>query len=242
MKMKKNFIPSIFTVLNMFAGFLSILQVISGHYITAVMLIVLAAFFDMLDGKVARWLQQESDFGVQIDSLADMLSFCVAPSVLLNVLFASDLGIIGAVISFFPALFGAVRLARYNLSVTGLKRRYFSGMPTPSNAIIIGSYVWFHYTMFGVYGEAKVMLPLVIFLSFLMVSRIKFISTVNVQFRGNLGQKLRFVGFLVMLLAMLVFPGYTIFPISMIYVITHILMWLAGGEETRMALLIRRKV
>ena len=123
MRLKRAFSPSIFTIFNMFSGFLAILQILYGHIITAVVLILAAMVFDFLDGKVARWLQLQSEFGVEFDSLADIISFCLVPSLLVYTLYVSDSGFMGAVISFFPLLFGSVRLARFNLSAGPEKMR-----------------------------------------------------------------------------------------------------------------------
>ena len=161
MKLKHSFIPSIFTVFNMFSGFLAILQILQGHYITAVILIMAAMVFDFLDGKVARWLQQQSEFGVEFDSLADIVSFCVVPSLLVYNLFVADVGLMGALISFFPLLFGGVRLARFNLSATPQKKDYFTGLPVPAMAATIAAFVWFNKSVFGHYGNPKLALPLV---------------------------------------------------------------------------------
>jgi len=143
MRLKRSFIPSIFTIFNMFSGFLALLQIVQGHYITAVLLIMAAMVFDSLDGKVARWLQMQSDFGVEFDSLADIISFCLVPSLMVYTLYVADMGIPGMIIGFFPLLFGGVRLARFNLSATPQKMEYFTGLPVPAMAATIGSFVWF---------------------------------------------------------------------------------------------------
>jgi len=242
MKMKHNFLPSIFTVLNLFSGFLALLQIIQGHYITAVVLIIAAMIFDGLDGQVARMLHQASDFGIEFDSLCDMVSFCLVPSVLINELFVADLGFIGGIISFFPALFGGVRLARFNLHATTEKKAYFTGMPVPANAMAIGSYIWFSYKVFGNYGNSNIILPMVIVLSFLMVSNIRFTAKPNLGFKKGPLMTVKTVGVLLIVLAAMVFNVYVIFPVMMVYVITHILQWLIGYDEPRRVHFARRKV
>jgi len=237
---RQKFLPSIFTVLNLFSGFLALLQIFQGHYITAVTLILVAAVFDSLDGQIARLTHQTSDFGIEFDSLADMVSFCLVPAVLINELFVADLGFLGGIISFFPLLFGGVRLARFNLHATAEKKPYFTGMPVPASAITIGGYIWFHYKVFGNYGNSKILLPLVIVLSFLMVSHIRFIAKPNLSFRKGPAALARTLFALSAVLAVLIFNGYAIFPIMMILIITHLLQWLIGYEEPRMPLVRRR--
>ena len=241
MKIKRSFIPSIFTILNMFSGFLAILQILQAHYITAVVLIMAAMIFDYFDGKVARWLQQQSVFGIEFDSLADMVSFCVTSSLLVNVLFVAEMGFIGGIISFFPLLFGGVRLARFNLSATPQKKDYFVGLPVPAMAATIGSYIWFSKEVFGNYGDPKIVLPLVVVLSFMMVSHIRFSSTFHITFRSGLVGTIRSIFIMISIILVIIFRGYVIFPIMGFFIITHLLMWIVGYEEPRVNLSIRRK-
>lgn len=241
MKMKHKFLPSIFTVLNLFSGFLAILQIIQGHYITAVTLIIVAMVFDSLDGLVARMTHQASDFGIEFDSLCDMVSFCLVPSVLVNELFVADLGFVGGIISFFPVLFGGVRLARFNLHATLEKKAYFTGMPVPASALAIGSYIWFSYKVFGNYGNSKIILPLVVVLSFLMVSNIRFIAQPKLGFRKGTLTTVKTTGILLTLIVIIIFNAYVIFPLMIVFIITHLLQWLIGYDEPRVHFA-RRKV
>ena len=241
MKLKHSFIPSIFTIFNMFSGFLAILQILQGHYITAVILIMAAMVFDFLDGKVARWLQQQSEFGVEFDSLADIVSFCVVPSLLVYNLFVADVGLMGALISFFPLLFGGVRLARFNLSATPQKKDYFTGLPVPAMAATIAAFVWFNKSVFGHYGNPKLALPLVMILAFLMVSNIRFSSTFQITFRNGLFSTFRSIFMILSIIIVIIFRGYAIFPIMGIFIISHLLAWIVGYEEPRTHFSIRRK-
>lgn len=233
MKLKRSFIPSIFTIFNMFSGFLAILQIMNGHYITAVVLILAAMMFDTMDGKVARWLHQQSEFGMEFDSLADIISFCVTSSLLVYTLFVSDTGFAGAVISFFPLLFGGVRLARYNLSATPEKKQYFTGLPVPAMAVTIGSFIWFNQSVFGNYGNPKLVLPLVMVLSFMMISNIRFSAVMHITFKAGPFEAFRSAFIILGTLLVIIFRGYAIFPISSFIIITHILAWIVGYEEPR---------
>lgn len=241
MKFKRSFIPSIFTLLNMFSGFLAILQIIEGHYITAIALIMAAMVFDSLDGSVARLLQRQSDFGVEFDSLADIVSFCVVPALLVNTLFVSDIGFIGAIISFFPLLFGGIRLARFNLDAMPAKKAYFTGMPVPAAAVTIGSFIWFNQTVFGNYGNPKIVLPFVMVLSFMMVSNIRFTSSFSFSFTGGRLTAVKSLGSIILFLLVILYRGYVIFPIMGAYIVTHLLAWMVGYEEPRVHFSSRRR-
>lgn len=241
MKVQHGFIPNILTILNMFAGFLAIHQIFLSHYITAINLIIAAAIFDALDGRVARWLQQQSRFGAEFDSLADIISFCAAPALLVNSLYVSDLGVIGGVISFFPLLFGGVRLARFNLTADGEKKSYYLGMPVPVNALMIGSFIWFHQIFFGTYGDSKIALPLVIIMAFLMVSPIRFSVRLTFFFRAGLFRTGRRIFFGLILVTVFIFRGYVLFPIMSAFIVSQLLAWMVGYEEPRVHLYLRKR-
>ncbi|MEX1055113.1 MAG: CDP-diacylglycerol--serine O-phosphatidyltransferase, partial [Rhodothermales bacterium] len=150
---------------------------IEGRFDYACWLIVLAAFFDVLDGMMARITKTSSLFGIELDSLSDVVSFGVAPSVLVYVFGLQGFGALGLIASSLPAICGAVRLARFNVNFDGVKRDYFIGLPTPGMAIIIVAIIlnsnveWFsRYSP----GSLTILIPIVILLSFLMISSVKF--------------------------------------------------------------------
>lgn len=171
-------VPSFFTLMNLFSGFLSIVQTFEGRFDYACWLIVLAAFFDVLDGMMARLTNTSSVFGIELDSLSDVVSFGVAPSVLVYVFGLREVGALGLISSALPAICGAVRLARFNVSYEGEKPDYFVGLPIPGMAVIIVALIlnfndaeWFsRYSP----SNLTVLVPIVILLSFLMISTIKF--------------------------------------------------------------------
>lgn len=171
-------VPSFFTLMNLFSGFLSIIQAFEGRFDYACWLIVLAAFFDVLDGMMARLTNSSSLFGIELDSLSDIVSFGVAPSVLVYAFGLKEFGALGLICSALPAICGAVRLARFNVSFTGEKQDYFVGMPIPGMAIIIVALIlnfnraeWF--SRFSP-SNLSILVPIVILLSFLMISTIRF--------------------------------------------------------------------
>ena len=114
MKIKQH-LPSIFTLTNLFLGFLAIINIMGGHYFIACYFILAAGAFDSVDGKIARLIGIPTNFGKEIDSLADMVSFCLAPSILVYSLYTQNMqGISGEVIASAPLFMGAIRLARFN--------------------------------------------------------------------------------------------------------------------------------
>ena len=171
-------VPSFFTLMNLFSGFLSIIQAFEGRFDYACWLIVLAAFFDVLDGMMARLTNTSSLFGIELDSLSDVVSFGVAPSVLVYAFGLNQFGALGLISSSLPAICGAVRLARFNVGYTGEKEDFFVGMPIPGMAIIIVALIlnFNHAEWFSRYSPSNlsILIPIVILLSFLMISTIKF--------------------------------------------------------------------
>ena len=172
----KKFIPNIITLTNMFLGFLSIGLIFNGDPLKAGTFIIIAAFLDAFDGKTARLLQIESRFGMEFDSMADSISFCVAPSVLIYSLYVDGLNpLVGSIISFMPIMFGTIRLAKFNINhAHGIKKTHTSGLTTPIASITIFSYPIFNDQLFGGYGDPRIALFIVAGVSFLMVSPIHF--------------------------------------------------------------------
>lgn len=176
LKVSKSVFPNTFTCLNVFSGFLSIVMASQNEIFYASYLIAAAAVFDALDGIVARFTGSSSKFGVELDSLADVVSFGAAPAFLIYASYLKDLGWIGIVVSSFQLVMGALRLARFNTDLKGFDKTYFSGLPIPFAALTIASFLIFHYDEsagFSPLMEAFVV-PLVISLGLLMVSKIKF--------------------------------------------------------------------
>jgi CDP-diacylglycerol--serine O-phosphatidyltransferase len=131
---------------------------VQGNFSRAGWLIFIAMLFDAFDGRVARLLKAESAFGVEMDSLADLVSFCVAPAMLIFYLSLQNIAVFGAPIAFMFVLCGAVRLARFNVVAHGGKssKRYFSGLPTPAAAAILSSFA-ISYSVFALDSNGRIM-------------------------------------------------------------------------------------
>jgi len=164
--------------MNMLCGFLALTQVLDGAYGMACWLIVLAGFFDLLDGVMARLTDADSPFGVQLDSLSDIVSFGVAPSFLLYGYALNAYNPLGMIVAALPALCGGVRLARYNTTAGETDKESFEGLPIPGQAIALVALVLAaeNATWSGavVLDNLRVVLPVVVVLSGLMVSSIRF--------------------------------------------------------------------
>jgi len=178
-KISRSAVPSFFTLMNLFCGFISLIQVLEGRLAAAAWLILLASMFDILDGMVARLTKGESQFGVELDSLSDIVSFGVAPSFMIYVFGLREFGMAGVIIASLPALAGAVRLAKYNVDFEEEKGDYFNGLPIPVAglaivAIILNADLVLQFIEFV--GEVNVTMITVIVLSGLMVSKIPFDS------------------------------------------------------------------
>jgi CDP-diacylglycerol--serine O-phosphatidyltransferase len=225
------FVPSIFTILNMFSGFLAILNSINEYYIQACWFIILAAIFDLLDGMMARMTRSVSDFGVELDSLADVISFGVAPSVLLYKFYFHELGPAGIFISSFMMIFGALRLARFNVELVEYDKKFFKGLPIPSAASTIASYIILFYNPeFGMSGlEKQALIPLVIALSLLMISTIKYETVPKFCYSSFKNSPIKFIYVYGGIIAGILTRGKIIFPWFVLFILFGILRSALGS-------------
>ena len=180
-------IPNLFTTGNLFCGVFSILSVFNANYMAAAIAILVAMIFDVLDGKSARLTNSTSHFGLEYDSLSDVVSFGVAPGLLLYSWALSGQGTFGVAVMFAYVAMGAVRLARFNSTVALSDGKYFTGLAIPAAAGVVASMVIFDHYIVRVGSEIKpvVVLIITLVLSFLMVSTIKYRSFKDLKFRGG---------------------------------------------------------
>ena len=194
-------VPSFFTLMNLLSGFFSLIQTSAGNLEAAAWLVVLAAFFDLLDGFMARLAHVSSDFGLELDSLSDVVSFGVAPSFLLYEFGLNQLGPLwGALLASLPALFGAVRLARFNtLASSEEKQSYFIGLPIPAQAgtVVVFILTFADSAWFDVLErrQLSVLITIVVLLSTLMVSPIRFPALPQPTSANLRAYPRRFLGF-----------------------------------------------
>ena len=174
-------LPSILTTFGMFAGFYSIIASINGDFTLAAISIMIAMLWDTLDGRVARLTNTQSDFGAEYDSLADLVSFGMAPALLVYEWSLSDLGRIGWLAAFLFLACAALRLARFNTQVGISEKRYFQGLPSPAAAGVIASMIWLKFWNFEYfYGIAAfsyyIGVGITIICALLMVSNVRYYS------------------------------------------------------------------
>jgi CDP-diacylglycerol--serine O-phosphatidyltransferase len=179
-------LPGLFTMGNMFCGYACIVYALRGDFETAAPFIGFAVVLDMLDGRIARMTGTASDFGVELDSLADVISFGVAPAILSFAWGLSPLGRLGTFSGFLFVSAAAMRLARFNIqSAGGGDKRYFVGMPSPAAAAIPAATVYAYPYGLHDYRAALPALAMVLVPALLMVSTIRFRSfkTIDLQSR-----------------------------------------------------------
>ena len=182
-------VPNLFTTGNLFCGLYAIIAVFGGAYAKAAVAILVALIFDMLDGQSARWTKTTSQFGIEYDSLADLVSFGVAPAVLVYAWALKAHGVLGVAVIFAFVGCGALRLARYNVQAVTGDNRYFKGLPIPAAASVLASLWIFDHHILQLGREVKPILILIItfILAFLMVSTIKYTKFKGLRLRAGEG-------------------------------------------------------
>lgn len=220
-------LASVVTILNMFAGFLSIVFSFSNDFHTAIWLIFWAAVLDGFDGKIARFTDTTSRFGLELDSLADLVSFGVAPSVLILSVF-SDWGLHGAflvMISFIPLLFVSIRLARFN-TLASTPNEYFYGLPAPVGALTIAlfylfmeSYNWF---LLSKPVQISLILSIIAMVAYLNISTFRFKKVAYITFKKDRKNTLSLVFIISAIFLLFFFRGKIGFPLIMFYVLKNI--------------------
>ena len=197
-------LPNLFTTANLFCGFYAIIAALNGKFELSAIAILVANIFDIADGKVARITNTTSRFGVEYDSLCDLISFGVAPSLLIYCWALKPFGKFGWIASFLFTACGALRLARFNVMVSVSEKGRFTGLPIPGAASMIATTVLL---MYGI-GKSEIIdkniiiLLIVYSLSFLMVSSIKYISFKDIGFLTR--KPLKFLFFIILLILVIV--------------------------------------
>jgi CDP-diacylglycerol--serine O-phosphatidyltransferase len=174
-------LPSMFTMGSMFCGYACIVHSMRGEFVTAAPFIGFAIIVDMLDGRIARMTGTTSAFGVEFDSLADIISFGVAPAIMVFAWGLQPLGRLGWAAGFLFVAAAAVRLARFNIQSGSQDKRYFVGMPSPAAAAIPAATVYAYPWGMQTYTEALPALAIVIVPALLMVSTIRFRAFKNID-------------------------------------------------------------
>ena len=191
-------LPNLFTTAALFSGFYAIIAAMNGNFIQASVAIFISMVLDGLDGRIARLTRTQSAFGAEYDSLADMVSFGIAPALIVFTWALAPLGKVGWIAAFIYAVGAALRLARFNTMIGSQDKRYFTGLPSPSAAAIVAGGIWASESA-GISGAqmATLMTLLVPVTGLLMVSNVKYRSFKDLNIKGR-------VPFVVLLIAVLV--------------------------------------
>jgi len=228
-------LPSLLTLGNLLGGFYAIICVYNGEYVHAAVAILVAGVLDALDGAVARLTGAATEFGVQLDSLADLVSFGVAPGVLAYAWALVPFHRLGWLACFLFASCGALRLARFNIQVRKVDKRYFVGLPIPAAAAFIASFVLFmkdsssivifHREILSSSVTSVLAAVAMYCLSFLMVSRVRYLSLKGIDF----SKRRPFALLLVLILCILLVasqPSLLIFGFCFFYVLSGMLRYI----------------
>ena len=222
-------LPNLVTTAAMFAGFYAIVASIGGRYTDAAIAVFIAAVLDGLDGRVARLTGTQSEFGVQYDSLSDLISFGLAPALVMYTWSLSTLrefgplwGKLGWAAAFIYAACAALRLARFNTQVGKMDKRYFQGLPTPASALLIATAVLFHEDG-GLQPLSWLWFGISLALAWLMVSRVRFVSGKDI----DLKKRRPFVvllAFLAVIFFVMINPYRVLFMLLLAYVLHGVIL------------------
>jgi len=227
--------PNMLTIGNMFFGFWSIVSSIQGDYLQACYMVLFGGVCDALDGKVARFIKSTSDFGTEFDSLADVITFGTAPSILMFMLYENiyiskypgigDLGHFILIFSFIPLLFSSIRLARFNSEITEPEiKGAFSGLPSPAAALTIVSFVLYEFEHYGGIKHYKWLTVTSITVSYLMISRIKYHGFPIMFKKGEnfLIKNLKILSVIFAVFLIVKFKMSLLFPLMVLFIISGI--------------------
>lgn len=213
-------LPNLFTALALLAGFYAVLRTSQGDYITASWAIVFAACMDMLDGRVARMIDAQSEFGAHFDSLCDLVCFGLAPAVLAFEWGLDTMGRAGFAAGFFFCAATAVRLARFNVNLSDSDPNFFTGLPAPMAGVTVATTV----LVFGsneTLGNSFLLLLLLVVLAMSMVSEVRYYSFKRLNLRARLSSPLMILAALLMIslaaLVLLEFDAGGVLSVSLLY-------------------------
>lgn len=227
-------IPSLFTTGNLFCGFFSIISTFDGHYLQAALFIMLAHLLDGLDGSVARLTRTTSQFGIEFDSLADLVAFGVAPAILVYYWALVPWNTWGWLAACLYVVCGALRLARFNVQIRTLEKTHFVGLPIPAAADMIAATVLLYYFLGGEGATNKqIILLLVIYLlAGLMVSNFQYFSLKQLDLKKRHPFWLLVSAILLIKLA-IVWPQIMFFTAFLLYTLSGPLLWCLTAYKGR---------
>lgn len=227
-------LPNLFTTASLFAAFYSIVASLKTQYEVAIIAIFIGMIADSLDGRIARLTNTQTEFGAEYDSLSDMVTFGVAPALLLYSWSLHQLGKIGWLVAFVYTAAVALRLARFNTQVETADKRYFQGLPCPPAAAVVSSLTWFCYqNQLENFTISLLTATITVAAAVLMVSNVRYYSFKEIDFKGK-------VPFLYLLLMVILFVAIAANP-SVVLFSGFVIYALSGPLKTLLILRRLRK-
>ncbi len=226
-------LPNLFTTGGLFAGFFAIVAAIDGRFEAAAIAIFIAMLMDGIDGRIARLTNTQSDFGKEYDSLADMISFGIAPALVVYTWALQSMGKIGWLAAFLYTAAAALRLARFNTQTAVVDKGFFQGLASPAAAALVMGMVWVG-SDYQVEGDsyAGYAFVLTVVAGLLMVSNIRYHSFKNFDLKGR-------VPFVAILVVVFIFvfisisPSHVLFAMAFIYAVSGVVTTLWGMRGKR---------
>jgi CDP-diacylglycerol---serine O-phosphatidyltransferase len=231
-------VPATITSLGLLSGFYSVVSAVSGHVETAAVMIILAFFCDGLDGRIARMSKTSSQFGVEYDSLSDVVAFGVAPAMLSYWWALKPIGSFGIAVAGIFLLCGALRLARFNVQTASLDKRRFVGLPIPGAAIMIAGLVlvYSYFELDSPRVLCTVMAPVTLALGGLMISRVPYPSFKGMELDRR--ARVELIAVIVFAAAMLfAMPQLTAFILASAYVLSGPYLMIRGERSAKVPVL-----
>lgn len=227
-------LPNLFTTAALFCGFYAVVSAMHGNFAQAAVAIFAAMLLDSMDGRVARLTNTQSAFGEQYDSLADMVSFGVAPALVVFSWTLHDLGRWGWAAAFIYTACAALRLARFNTQIGVVDKKYFIGLASPAAAAVIASMVWVWHDIKPVDGWAILIAVATAFTGLSMVSNFRYVSFKGLDFRGRV--PFGFMLLIVMVFALLIiYQEQGLLALAIIYGLSAPVVWLYRALLKRLA-------
>jgi len=211
-------LPSLFTTGNVFCGFYAFVAVLNEQFYFAAWAIVAGMIFDGLDGRIARLTKTTSAFGEQYDSLADIITFGMAPALLAYSWVLKPFGRLGWMAAFLFLLCAALRLARFNVTKPEIRSEHFIGLPSPASAVVIASIVIAFEDLFATRMNPFIMVMVVYALAFLMVSNIKYPAFKQFDFKKRVVFS-RFLFVILFIYVLATIPRVALFILGITYAI-----------------------
>ncbi|SMN12314.1 CDP-diacylglycerol--serine O-phosphatidyltransferase [uncultured Candidatus Thioglobus sp.] len=228
-------LPNLLTTAGLFAGFYSIASAMNAEFEIAAIAIFIAIVMDSFDGPIARFTNTQTNFGMEYDSLSDMVSFGVAPPILMYTYILHDIGKLGWLATFVYTVATALRLARFNTQPTAIDKRFFQGLPSPAAAALLAGGVWVYEVQNYASWETLKLLSLscTIMMGVLMVSNIRF-------YKHNINFNVRIPVFATILLVLIFIfiatePAIILFTLSLIYIFSGLAITLFSMRKYRLA-------